>query len=141
MGPRKADCRPNEVDIPSVVGETIGRAKARLALQPLNATVVYKPARPRQPIDVVVDQIPRRGHASSFDTITLVLAKPLHGVVPKVVGLPLSRAAARLRAAGLVVTVPDGAQSGAVVVRQFPHAGVAAAPKMHVSVLLRAAAG
>jgi hypothetical protein len=27
------------------------------------------------------------------------------------------------------------------VVRQFPHAGVAAAPKMHVSVLLRAAAG
>jgi penicillin-binding protein 1A len=141
MGPGKADCRPNEVDIPSVVGETIGRAKARLALQPLNATVVYKPARPRQPIDVVVDQIPRRGHASSFDTITLVLAKPLHGVVPKVVGLPLSRAAARLRAAGLVVTVPDGAQSGAVVVRQFPHAGVAAAPKMHVSVLLRAAAG
>jgi penicillin-binding protein 1A len=141
MGPPRADCRPNEVDIPSVVGETIGRAKARLALQPLNATVVYKPARPRQPVDVVVDQIPRMGHASSFDTITLVLPKPLHGVVPKVVGLPLSRARARLRAVGLVVTVPDGAQSGAVVVRQFPHAGVAAAPKMHVSVLLRAAAG
>jgi membrane peptidoglycan carboxypeptidase len=141
MGPPRADCRPNEVDIPSVVGKTIGRAKARLALQPLNATVVYKPARPRQPVDVVVDQIPRKGHASSFDTITLVLPKPLHGVVPKVVGLPLSRARARLRAAGLVVTVPDGAQSGAVVVRQFPHAGVAAAPKMHVSVLLRAAAG
>jgi penicillin-binding protein 1A len=142
MGPaRKADCRPNEVDVPSVVGQTLGRAKARLALQPLGATVVYKPARPRQRIDVVVDQIPRQGHASSFDTITLVLARPLHGVVPGVVGMPLSRARARLRAAGLVAAAPDGAQSGAVVVRQFPHAGVAAAPKMHVTVLLRAAAG
>ena len=141
MAPRKADCRPNEVDIPSVVGETIGRAKARLALQPLTATVVYKPARPRQRIDVVVDQIPRRGHASSFDTITLVLPKPLYGVVPRVVGMPVSRAGARLRAAGLVLAAPAGAPSGAVVVRQFPHAGVAAAPKMHVSVLLRVAAG
>jgi penicillin-binding protein 1A len=138
---RKADCRPNEVDIPSVVGETLARAKAHLALQPLKAAVVYKPARPRQPVDVVVDQIPRRGHASSFDTVTLVLPKPLHGVVPRVVGLPLSRASARLRAAGLVVAAPDGAQTGAVVVRQFPHAGVAAAPKMHVSLLVRAAAG
>jgi hypothetical protein len=55
--------------------------------------------------------------------------------------MPLSRARARLHAAGLVAAAPDGAQSGAVVVRQFPHAGVAAAPKMHVTVLLRAAAG
>jgi penicillin-binding protein 1A len=141
MGPpRKADCRPNEVDIPSVVGDTLDRAKARLALQPLNATVVYKPARPRQPVDVVVDQIPRKGHASSFDTITLVLPKPTHGIVPRVVGLPLSRARARLRAAGLVATAPAGAQTGAVVVRQFPRGGVAAAPKMRVSLLLRAAA-
>src|SRR5436190_11481074 len=141
MGPpRKADCRPNEVDIPSVVGDTLDRAKARLALQPLNAAVVYKPARPRQPVDVVVDQIPRKGHASSFDTITLVLPKPTHGIVPRVVGLPLSRARARLRAAGLVATAPAGAQTGAVVVHQFPRGGVAAAPKMRVSLLLRAAA-
>jgi penicillin-binding protein 1A len=141
MGPRKADCRPNEVDIPSVVGQTLARAKARLALQPLKATVIYKPARPRQPVDVVVGQIPRSGHASSFDTIMLVLAKPTHGVVPRVVGLPLSRARARMRGAGLVLTAPDRAATGAVVLRQFPRAGVAAAPKMRVSVLVRAAAG
>jgi beta-lactam-binding protein with PASTA domain len=61
--------------------------------------------------------------------------------VPRVVGLPLAEARARLRAAGLVVAAPDGAQNGAVVVRQFPHAGVAAAPRMHVSLLVRAAAG
>jgi membrane peptidoglycan carboxypeptidase len=142
MGPaRTADCRPNEVDIPSVVGDSLERAKARLALQPLNATVVYKPARPRQAVDVVVDQIPRRGHASSFDTVTLVLAKPLHGVVPHVVGLPVRRARARLRAAGLVAAVPEGARTGAVVVQQFPHGGVAAAPKMHVSLFLREGRG
>jgi penicillin-binding protein 1A len=138
---RKADCKRNEVDIPSVVGQTLARAKARLALQPLNATVIYKPAQPRQPVDVVVDQIPRKGTASSFDTITLVLPKPLHGVVPTVVGLPLARAETRLRAAGLDPAPPDGSSGGQVVVRQFPHGGVAAAPHMRVTLLLRAAPG
>jgi penicillin-binding protein 1A len=138
---RTADCKRNEVDIPSVIGQTLARAKARLALQPLNAAVVYKPARPKQRLNVVLDQIPRRGHASSFDTITLVLAKPLHGIVPKVVGLPASRARARLRAAGLVAAAPVGADTGAVVVRQFPRAGVAAAPHMPVTLVLRAPSG
>jgi membrane peptidoglycan carboxypeptidase len=138
---RTADCKRNEVDIPSVVGQTLTRAKARLALQPLNAAVVYKPARPKEPLDVVVDQIPRRGHASSFDTITLVLPKPLHGVVPKVVGLSMSRARARLQAAGLVASAPSAADPSAVVVRQFPHGGVAAAPHMRVTLVLRAAPG
>ncbi|HZC28466.1 MAG TPA: transglycosylase domain-containing protein, partial [Gaiellaceae bacterium] len=136
-----ADCKRNEVDIPSVVGETLAKAKARLALQPLNAAVVYKPARPRQPLDVVVDQIPRRGHASSFDTITLVLPKPLHGVVPKVVGLSVANARARLEAAGLAASVPAAADPSAVVIRQLPHGGVAAAPHMRVTLVLRVARG
>ena len=41
---RTADCKPNEVDIPSVVGMTISRAKRRLAAQPLTPNIVYKPA-------------------------------------------------------------------------------------------------
>ena len=138
---RTANCRPNEVEIPSVVGQTLARAKERLALQPLNANIVYKPARPKQPVDVVIDQWPRRGRASSYDTITLVFAKPLHGIVPKVVGLPFDRARRQLRAAGLGVAAPVGFTSNAVVVKQFPRPGVAAGRRMRVTLLLRAAPG
>jgi penicillin-binding protein 1A len=138
---RTADCKPNEVDIPSVIGQTLVKAKERLALQPLKANVVYKPAKPGQPLDAVVDQFPRQGRASSYDTVTLVLAKPLQGVVPKVVGLQLGRARARLRSAGLDVKLPAEASSTAIVQRQFPRAGVAAAPRMTVRLVLRAASG
>ena len=43
-------------------------------------------------------QFPLGGTLSSFDKVTLVLAKPLHGLVPHVVGLSLrdgAEAAAR----------------------------------------------
>jgi penicillin-binding protein 1A len=138
---RNADCRRNEVDIPSVVGQTLVHARERLALQPLRANIVYKPARPTQRVDVVVDQWPRRGRASSYDTITLVLAKPLHGLVPAVVGLSLDRARKRLHAAGLGVNAPLGFAPNALVVKQYPRAGVAAGKHMRVKLLLRAAVG
>ncbi len=138
---RTANCRPNEVEIPSVVGQTLTSARERLALQPLKASIVYKPARPKQRVDVVIDQWPRRGRASSYDTVTLVFAKPLHGLVPAVVGLPLDRARRRLRAAGLAVAAPLGFAANAVVVKQFPRGGVAAGRHMRVRLLLRATPG
>jgi hypothetical protein len=138
---RTADCKPNEVDIPTVIGYTLKGAKARLALQPLKANVVYKPAMPGQALDRVVGQYPRTGTASSFDTITLVLAKPLHGIVPKVVGLTLARARARLHARGLGVDTPADAIDTAVVTAQRPRPGVAAGPHLHVKLTLRETAG
>jgi len=138
FGPRRtANCKPNEVDVPTVIGDTVQQAKARLALQPLTANVVYKPAKPGQRVDTVVGQFPRTGRASSFDTVTLVLAKPLHGVVPKVVGLPLARARSRLHAAGLDALAPSGASDTAIVVAQSPRPHVAAAPRMRVRLTLR----
>jgi penicillin-binding protein 1A len=134
---RTADCKPNEVDVPSVIGYTLAKAKARLALQPLNAGVVYKPATPGQRLGVVVNQIPHTGTLSSFDTVMLVLPKPLHGIVPRVVGLPLERALSRLRPAGFDVRAPEGADGHRIVVRQWPHAGVAAARHMRVTLTLR----
>jgi penicillin-binding protein 1A len=138
---RTANCKPNEVDVPSVIGQPLAKAEERLALQPLNANVVYRPAKPKQRTDLVIDQFPRTGRASSHTTITLVLAKPLHGLVPKVVGLPLARARARLRGAGLLADAPDGADGSTVVVKQSPQAGVAAAPRMAVTLSVRAAGG
>ena len=134
---RTANCKKNEVDIPRVVGMTLQRARLRLAVQPLTPNVVYKPAKARQRLDLVLDQFPRRGRASSWDTITLVLPKPLHGVVPRVIGLSLPQARARLRARGLVPGVArfaDG-RSGRVLA-QIPAAGVAAAPRMQVKLVV-----
>jgi penicillin-binding protein 1A len=132
-----ANCKRNEVDIPRVVGMTLTRAKLRLAGQPLVANIVYKPARPKQRLDLVLDQFPRRGRAASHDTVTLVLAKPLHGVVPKVIGLTLGQARARLHARGLVVSVERFAHGSAgKVLAQKPVAGVAAAPRMKIRLVV-----
>jgi len=132
-----ANCKQNEVEIPRVVGMTLARARLRLAGQPLTPNIVYKPARPKQRIDLVLDQFPRRGRASSWDTVTLVLAKPLHGVVPRVVGLSLPQARARLRARGLVPGIARFAEGrGGRVLAQMPVPGVAAAPSMQVRLVV-----
>jgi hypothetical protein len=131
--PRTADCKENEVDVPRVVGMTLAAAKARLAAQPLSATTIYQPAKPRQRVDIVLGQDPIGGSLSSFDEVTLVLAKPLHGVVPAVEGLPLAEARERLRRRGLTpraTRFTDG-RSGRVLA-QSPPAGVAATPGMVV---------
>jgi len=134
---RNADCKPNEVDIPRVVGMSLTRARQRLALQPLSATIVYKPARPKQRVDLVLDQFPRKGRLSSHDSVTLVLAKPLHGVVPKVIGLSLRDARRRLRARGLVAVIERFADGRAGrVLAQRPVAGVAAGPRMKIRLIV-----
>jgi penicillin-binding protein 1A len=136
--PRTANCKPNEVEVPDVVGENILRAKERLGLQPLKAQVVYRPAAPLQRTGVVVAQIPRRGTLSSYDKVTLVLAKPQHGVVPGVVGRPLlaaQRELKRMKLASKVVKTKPGGRAGRVLF-QAPRGGVAAAPGMLVRLVV-----
>ncbi len=134
---RTANCKPNEVDIPRVIGMKIASAKLKLASQPLTANIVYKPARPEQRIDLVLDQFPRRGHASSYDTVTLVLAKALHGVVPSVIGLSLREARGRLRSRGFVPAIDRFADGRAGrVLAQTPPAGVAGAPRLRVRLVV-----
>ena len=134
---RTANCKPNEVDVPRVVGMKINSAQIRLAAQPLTTNIVYKPAKPKQRLDLVLDQFPRRGRLSSYDTVTLVVAKPLDGVVPKVRGLSLPEARRRLRARGLVPAVARFA-NGRVgeVLAQMPPPGVAAAPRLRVRLVV-----
>ena len=135
---RTANCLPNEVDVPNVVGEPVGQAKDTLAAQPLEAAFVYRPAAPRQKLGVVLKQFPAGGHLSSHSRVTLVLAKAIHGVMPNLVGLTLDRARAKLDKlhADLRVT-PDDATGSAKVVAQQPKAGRAAAPGMHVTLAVR----
>jgi penicillin-binding protein 1A len=134
-GPSKvANCLPNEVEVPNVVGEPVRQAKSTLAARPLEASYVYRPAEPRQKLGVVLKQFPAGGHLSSHARVTLVLAKPLHGVVPNLVGLTLDRARAKLDKWGADISItPDDASDSARVVAQQPKAGRAAAHGMHVT--------
>jgi penicillin-binding protein 1A len=136
-GPAKtADCKRNEVDVPNVVGSALETARARLEAQPLTPQVVYKPATAGQRVGVVLRQFPKSGTLSSFDKVTLVLAKPLHGLVPQTVGLTLQAARRRLAHVKLVPSVSFGRGRAGRVVSQRPLAGRAAAPGMTVSLVV-----
>jgi len=140
-GPQqRANCRANEVQVPNLIGSRKSNAIARLQAQPLTPLLVYKPAKPRQVPGIVVDQIPGPARRlSANDRVTVVLAKPLHGVVPSVVGLRLERALPKLDKLNLATTVrPENADSKLRVLRQWPRAGVAAAPGMQVRLAVRA---
>ena len=134
--PKTADCKRNEVDVPDVVGETLSQARRRLAAQPLTPALIYKPATAGQRVDVVLRQFPARGTLSSYQKVTLVLAKSLHGRVPRVVGLSLADARARLASRRLRAAVQSGVGPGRVLA-QRPPAGVAAAPGMTVRLVVR----
>src|SRR5919108_430206 len=71
-----------------------------------------------QQLGVVLAQYPASGTLSSHDRVLLVVAKPLHGVVPGVVGLPLTRARVRLARAKLGA-VAD-ADTGRVIAQSPP---------------------
>jgi penicillin-binding protein 1A len=127
---KTAKCKPNEVEVPNVVGSSYDAARVRLTLQPLTPVVVYKPASPGQRLRVVVKQIPAKGRLSSYDRVTIVIAKPLHGVVPKVVGLQVPQARLKLERLKLEPVLRG---RGTKIVRQRPRAGVAAAPRMTIT--------
>jgi penicillin-binding protein 1A len=143
-----ANCKLHEVEVPNVVGWRLSAARVRLEAQPLTPQLVYKPATPGQRVDTVLRQFPRAGSLSSFDKVTLVLAKPLHGVVPRMVGLSLPAARAKLARLKLLPavrfspvvrlgTTPKQAPVKAGhVVSQLPRPGVAAEPGMKVRLVV-----
>jgi penicillin-binding protein 1A len=134
-GPKRtADCKPNEVQVPRLIGSTLDVAKGQLAAQPLAYDVVYKPAKRGQRLDVVLGQIPARGTLSAGDKVMLILGKPRFGVVPSVVGLPVDNAVRRLERLKLQPAVVGGANGR--VIRQEPRGPVAAAPGMPIRLVV-----
>jgi penicillin-binding protein 1A len=132
---RVATCKPNEVEIPDVVGQSLAAARTRLEGQPLTPDVVYKPAKTGDRVGFVVGQMPRRGTASAYDKITLVAEKSLHGVVPRVVGLELAKAKSKLLRLHMKVDVKGGS-TGKVVAQSVP-AQTAAAPGLQITLTLK----
>ena len=71
---RTANCKPNEVDVPRVVGQTsTSRGPARGATA--RVRVVYQPAKPLQRVDRVSHRCRRGGRLSSYDTVTLIVPR------------------------------------------------------------------
>jgi beta-lactam-binding protein with PASTA domain len=123
--------------VPRVIGQRLDVAQARLAAQPLEWKIAEWPAKPLQRVDRVVAQVPDRGRLSSYDTVTLIVPKPLHGVIPRLVGLTLREARSKLRRLKLSVDVAgftDG-RAGRVVA-QAPAAGLAARRGMSISLVV-----
>jgi membrane peptidoglycan carboxypeptidase len=132
-----APCKVNEVDVPHVGGETLADAETRLTGQPLQYHVVYRTATPGQAVGVVLGQSPRSGTLSAYDTVDLYVARPSHGLVPRVVGMQVATARARLARLKLGVIV-SGKANGRVV-SQSPRAGVAAGPGLKIRLTTRRA--
>ena len=134
---RTANCKINEVDVPHVVGETVAEANARLASMPLRPLYVYQPAKPRQRLGIVLRQYPAKGTLSSYQKVTLVLPKALHGIVPKVVGLRFARAKARLERLHLKWKVDGHPPGSAIVTWQSPSGHTAATSGMVVRLAVK----
>jgi penicillin-binding protein 1A len=131
-----ANCRDDEVQIPDVRGQTLTNAEARMDAQPLAPEVVFRPADPLEPAGVVVDQRPLRGYADPFDRVILIVTKPLHGVIPRLVGRTLDDAETRLAKLKLEPEIRWVEGKREQVVHQRPRPGLAAAPGMKVSLVV-----
>jgi len=132
----EADCKPNEVAVPLVIGLTAEGAAARLAEQPLEANIAYSPAKPGRVPGLVVRQDPRAGGLSAHDTVTIWVSKAQYGLLPNFVGSSLEdveREVARLKLRARVVSATGHMGT---VVRQFPNPGVAAAPGLRVKIVV-----
>ena len=137
MGPTSvANCREDEVQVPDVRGQLLAEAEARLDAQPLTPELVFRPAKPLEPAGVVVGQRPRRGYASSFDRVILIVTKPLHGVIPNLIGRPLLDAQARLEKLKLAHEIRWVEGNSGTVLEQRPRPGLAAAPGVKIRLVV-----
>jgi len=136
-GPEKtADCKPNEVSVPLVVGMTADSAVARLSDQPLGANIAYVPAKAGTLPGLVVKQAPREGGLSANDDVLLWVSKARYGQIPNFVGSALQDVGQELKRLKLRYHITTSSGATGVVLRQSPRAGVAAAPNLMVNLVV-----
>ena len=132
----EADCKPNEVSVPLVVGMTKAGAEAELAAQPLAANVAYSPARPGAFPGLVVNQEPRRGGLSANDTVTIFVTTAKHGILPNFIGSSLADAQREAKRLKVRLDAKTSPGREGTVLRQAPEPGVAVAPRMRVRLVV-----
>jgi penicillin-binding protein 1A len=134
--PKKADCKQNEVAVPSVVGRSAEDARAMLARQPLGAQLVYAPAPARTRPGVVIRQRPAGGGLSAGDNVTLVVTKARYGLVPDFVGSSLADAHLQVRKLRLRAKLVYGKGPAGQILRQSVRAGLAAWPGLRITLVV-----
>jgi penicillin-binding protein 1A len=133
---RTADCKPNEVSVPLVVGLNEDVARAQLSAQPLEAESVYVPARPGRRPGVVIAQDPRGGGLSAGSTVRLSVTKARYGLVPNFVSSNLETAAQEVRRLKLEVRVTSRPGPMGTILRQSLDPGVATAPGLVIKLVV-----
>jgi penicillin-binding protein 1A len=137
LGPdTEADCKPNEVSVPLVVGMTKAGAEATLAAQPLEANVAYAPAKAGRLPGLVVSQDPLRGGLSAHDTVTIWVSAARHGTLPNFRGSSLSDVQHEARRLKLRLSANTAPGRAGTVLRQVPKPGVAVAPGLRVRLVV-----
>jgi penicillin-binding protein 1A len=131
-----ADCKPNEVSIPLVVGMTVEEAVAELGAQPLGADIAYVPAKPGTLPGLVVNQDPRRGGLSAGDDVQLWVSKAQHGQLPNFVGSGVEDVSRELERLKLRVRATSAPGAAGTVVSQRPRPGVAVKPGQTVRLVV-----
>ncbi len=133
---RTADCKPNEVSIPLVVGMSAEEAVAQLAAQPLDADIAYVPAKVGQAPGLVVNQDPRRGGLSANDSVQLWVSKAQYGQLPNFIGSSVADVNRELRRLKLRVQAVGARGPSGTILRQRPRAGVAVKPGLTVRLVV-----
>ena len=134
---KSAPCKPNEVDVPPVVGAKLEDAKIRLESMPLTVEVITKPATGGERLGRVVAQYPAKGTLSSYDHVRIVVPVAQNGRIPDVTGLTLDEARTKLahhHLAGLVQSYVEGKPGR--VLQQFPKAGLASIRNMTIRLVV-----
>ena len=131
-----AGCKPNEVTVPTVVGQSFESARSRLAASSLNVSVVYAPAPAKGRPGLVVDQFPRAGYLSANDSVRLVVTKARYGLIPNLVGSSVKDARAQLRKLKLKTTIEWGDGPPGTILEQSPQPGVAAEPGLAIRLVV-----
>ena len=133
---KSADCKPNEVSVPSVIGLTAQTALARLADQPLGAEIAYVPAKAGRLPGVVVRQKPQEGGLSANDDVLLWVSRARHGRMPNFLGSALEDVGPELERLKLRPEITAVRGKAGIVVRQTPRPGVAVAPGLAVRLVV-----
>ena len=136
-GPKRmADCKVNEVAVPTVVGRPLPAARELLSARPLTPFVVDVPSKPGAAAGARRLAGPEAGFLSSDDRVVLFVTKAQHGVVPDLVGISTEEAERLLKALSLEPTISFGDGPAGTVVAQQPRPGVAAAPGLKVALVV-----
>ena len=134
----QAECYPNEVSVPLVVGKAVSAANETLAQKPLGSEIIGIPAKVGTRPGFVIKQEPRNGYLSANDNVRLYVSRPdpRYGLLPNLVGSSAAAARERLRSLKAKTKLRYAKGQAGSVLGQTPQPGVAVGPGLKVTLVV-----